>query len=156
MHDEVIAGLRETPAALRRLLRGKSPEVLTGASPTGEWAPFDVVLHIRAAASIIAPRVMQALVRDRPSFASFDERAWADLLRLPEMPLDAQLTAFQIERAELTAILMRLAVDQWQRVGVHEEHGEQTVLDICEQIVEHETEHVAQLSAMLDASTRRG
>jgi hypothetical protein len=155
MHEDLIARLRETPVTLRRLTRGKSPDALTVASAPADWAPIDVVLHVRAAAAIVAPRVMQALVRESPRFESLDERAWADLLRLPEMPLDAQLTGFQIERAELTGTLMKLRPDQWQRTGLHEERGEQTVIAICEQIVEHEAEHVAQLSAMLDGRTAR-
>ena len=148
MHEDVIARLRATPQSLRAMLRGKRAGALTAASEIDGWSPLQVVLHVRASAAIVAPRVMQALVREGPSFASFDERAWAELLALPEMPLDAQLTAFQIERAELTAVLMKLSADQWRRAGVHELAGEQTVLAICESMAAHEEEHVAQVRGM--------
>jgi hypothetical protein len=134
---------------LRAMLRGKSGAALTAPSAPDGWSPLQVVLHVRSGAAIIAPRVMQALVADAPAFASFDERGWADLLARAEVPLDAQLTAFQIELAELVAVLMSLSEHQWQRSGKHEERGEQTVLAICEQLAEHEAEHVAQVRAMV-------
>jgi hypothetical protein len=152
MHDDLIARVRATPAALRGMLRGQPAERLTTRAEAGEWAPIDVVVHIRASSAIVAPRIMQALVRERPAFQSLDEVEWARLLALPEMPLDAQLTAFQLERAELTAILMKLDASQWQRAGVHEQRGEQSVRDICAQLAEHEEEHIAHLRTMLDTA----
>ncbi len=145
----LIDRLKATPAALRSLVRRLKPGQIASAASDDGWGPLDVIRHMLAADAIIAPRVAQILVRDRPPLAAFDERAWARLIALAAVPVDAQLAAFAIQRAELNAILRTLSPDQWERAGVHEEHGEQTIFSICSVIAEHEEEHVRQLDEMV-------
>jgi hypothetical protein len=148
MHDELIARLLRAPATVRQLTRRMRGDALTRAAD-GEWSARDVVLHLRASDAIIAPRIMQILVRERPPLAGFDEQAWAAVLAGAEVPLDAQLAAYAVCRTELVGVLRRLDDAQWQRAGVHEERGELRVLDICEWLAEHEAEHIAQLEAIV-------
>jgi hypothetical protein len=146
--DAVIDALKSTPASLRLAVRRlKAAQI---AQPAGDdWSALDVVRHVRAADAILAPRIWHALVRDRPALPSFDERRWAELIASANVPVDAQLAAFAIHRAELTALLRTLTPDQWQRTGVHETNGDQTVLQMCTHIAEHEREHVAQIEAIV-------
>jgi hypothetical protein len=147
----IIDALKATPASLRGAVRALKGAQIATALADGEWSTLDVVRHIRASDAILAPRIMQALVRDRPLFPSFDHQGWAELIAAADVPVDAQLAAFAIQRAELTALLRTLTVEQWQRMSVHEKRGEQSIAEICEHIAGHEAEHVAQIEAMVRA-----
>ena len=144
----IIDALKATPAALRFAVRRlKGAQI---ARPVSDgWSALDVVRHIRAADAILAPRIWHLLVRDRPALPSFDETAWAALIAAADVPVDAQIAAFAIQRAELTSLLRTLTPQQWSRAGVHETNGEQTVLQIGTKIAEHEQEHLAQLEAIV-------
>jgi uncharacterized damage-inducible protein DinB len=148
---QIIDTLKVTPPALRTAVRALKGDAIARPSGDGGWSVLEIVRHIRASDAILAPRVMQALVRDRPSFPSFDHHGWADLIAAADVPVDAQLAAFAIQRAELTALLRTLTAEQWQRTSVHEKRGEQSITAICEHIAEHEAEHVAQIDAMVRA-----
>ncbi len=144
----VIDALKSTPPALRLAVRRlKGGQIVQSAG--ADWSALEVVRHVRAADAILAPRIWQVLVRDRPALPSFDERLWAELIASANVPVDAQLAAFAIHRAELTALLRTLTPDQWGRVGVHETTGEQSALQMCAHIAEHEAEHLAQIEGIV-------
>jgi hypothetical protein len=149
-HDALIARLRATPQALRSLVRGRAEAVLTARDSDGGWTPLDVVAHVRASDAVLAPRVYALLTRDKPFLPSIDERALAQVTALAELPLDAQLAAFTITRAELTGVLGKLLHDQWARTGMREERGEISVLSICEWLASHEEEHVLQVRRLIE------
>jgi hypothetical protein len=127
-----------------------TPSQLTAALDPDGWSPRQVLDHVRAADAIIAPRAYHVLVRDRPPLPSFDERAWAALIAAAEIPLDAQLAAFAIQRAELCAMLRSLPEESWGRAGMHEKRGEQSLEAMMTDLAEHEEEHLGQLRGMAD------
>ena len=45
-------------------------------------------------------------------------------------------------------MLRRIALDDWDRVGIHEARGTITLLDVIGTLVEHEEEHCDQLEAI--------
>lgn len=155
MDDEtssLIARMQSAPQRLRSAVRRMDGDALT-ASRDGEWSVREIVGHVRASDAIIAPRIYQILVRDRSPLAGFDERAWAALVARAEIPLDAQLAAFAITRAELCGVLRTLSPSDWRRSGVHEERGEISITGIARWIADHEDEHIAQVEAA--ANSRR-
>ena len=145
----LVRRLQGTPSAFRVVLRAMTPAQLTAPSEPDGWSPRQLLEHVRAADAVIAPRAYHVLVRDRPALPSFDERAWAALIASAEIPLDAQLAAFAIERAELCAMLRAVPEKSWLRTGVHEERGEQSLGVIMTYLAEHEEEHLGQLRAMV-------
>ena len=150
----VIDALKATPSALRGEVRRLKGAQIAEATQGG-WSALDVVRHLRASDAIMAPRIWQVLVRDRPPLPGHDERAWAELIAAADVPVDAQIAAFAIQRAELTALLRTLTPEQWQRAGLHETNGEQTVLQIGTKIAEHERDHLAQIEAIVARLTAR-
>ena len=150
----LIDALKATPAALRGSVRSLKGRAIADPPADGEWSLLDIVRHVRASDAILAPRIVQVLVREGAPLAAFDERAWSELIAAADVPIDAQLAAFAIQRAELTALLRTLTPAQWLRSGVHEECGVQTLADICEYIAAHEAEHLAEAAAIVAARTR--
>jgi hypothetical protein len=142
----LVARMQSALQRLRSAVRRLNGDALT-ATRGGGWSVREIVEHVRASDAIMTPRIYQVLARDRPPLPGFDERAWAALAARAEVPLDAQLAAFAIMRAELCGLLRTLSPAEWARSGVHEERGEVAVIDIARRIASHEDEHVAQVEA---------
>ena len=88
-------------------------------------------------------------MRDEPALVAFDERRWAEVAGYTELPPALLLQGYAARRAELVAMLRRLAPGDWERAGRHEVAGRVTLLDIARSMAEHEAEHISQLQAML-------
>jgi len=145
----LIAALAEAPARITALFRAAG-EAASAASPApDEWSASDVLAHLRASDAILAPRLFQIAVRDDPALPAFDERRWAEVAGYAALSPAVLLEGYASRRAELVAMLCRLAPADWQRAGQHEVAGRVTLLDIARHLATHEAEHVAQLEAAL-------
>ena len=82
---------------------------------------------------------------------AYDERRWAEVVRYEQLELHASLRLFTLRRAELVNTLRSLALEDWQRIGIHEEWGPMTLLAILTLFLEHEEEHCAQIVAINNA-----
>jgi hypothetical protein len=116
------------------------------------WTALEALAHMRASAEILAPRILQILVRDHPPLAAFDERRWAEVGRFVTMSPDELFARIAIPRYELIRVLRGLDAEQWARTGLHEEHGEISLEAIASHLVGHEEEHLQQLRELLGAA----
>ena len=145
----VVDALAATPDRLIELLGGLDEAALRARPTPDDWSALEVVAHLRASEAIVTPRFYQILVRDEPALVAFDERRWAEVAGYADLSPSLLLQGYATRRAELAAMLRRLAPADWERAGVHEVAGRVTLLDIVRSMAEHEAEHVAQLQAML-------
>ncbi len=145
-HAELVQRLAKTPVWLRAALSAANDRA-TGAE-ADDWGVADIVNHVRAADAIFSTRVFHILVREGAPLPAFDEREWGKLLAATAIPIDDQLAAFALRRAEMVAVLRSLGGEQWRMSGVHELLGPVTVAAVCEGIAEHESEHRAQLDGI--------
>ena len=152
-HRQVVDALEATPDSLRALVRSTG-ERDESSEPDG-WNSREVFAHLSASDAIVAPRIMQILVRENPPLPAFDERVWAELTRSDRVELELQLARFEISRAELVGMLRRLTQEQWARHGEHEVRGPMSVLQIAKSIVDHEAEHHQQLLGLRQSATTR-
>ena len=147
--DELVQRFAATPGRLARAADGVDAARLHSSPAEGEWSPRDILAHLRASDDILAPRLIQILVRDQSPLPAFDERRWAEVVGYRGIEFQALLATFAARRAELAAMLSRLAPEDWQRAGLHEERGPRTVLQLLRVLLQHEEEHVAQIEALL-------
>jgi len=114
----------------------------------GEWSVADVFAHMRAVDDLWIPRVYAIVIRDRPSLTAYDERRWAEVVGYAHADFHSSLTLYTLRRAELVRMLHHIGLNEWQRIGMHEEYGPISLFDIIKGWVEHEEEHYAQLAAI--------
>ncbi len=146
---DLVERFAAAPGRIARAASGHDATRLHAAPAPGEWSPRDILAHLRASDDILAPRLIQILVRDDTPLPAFDERRWAEVVGYGSLEFQSLLATFTARRAELTAMLRRLSPDHWQRAGVHEERGPRTILQLLRILVEHEAEHCAQIEALL-------
>jgi DinB superfamily len=153
MSQEDVLALVErcavTPDRIARAAEDRDAGTLAARPAADAWSPRDILAHLRAADDILALRLVAMLVRDRPPLTAFDERRWADVAGYADADFHDLLRTFAARRAELIAMLRRLGPEDWQRQGLHEQHGPITLHRTLGQLVEHEAEHCAQIEALL-------
>ena len=153
MSQDEIAALVDrfaaAPGRIERAAAGVETDRLTRPPAPGEWSARDILAHLRAADDILSPRLVAILVRDRPPLPAYDERRWAEALGYAERDFHDLLRVYAGRRAEIVSMLCRLAAEDWQREGIHEERGPRTILRLLRILVDHEQEHCAQIESLL-------
>jgi uncharacterized damage-inducible protein DinB len=146
--EVLLSRFAAIPGRIAQAVEGQDKEQLRARPVQDEWSIAEVFAHIRASDDIVIPRVYAILAHDIPSLIAYDERRWADVARYIEAEFDTSLRHFTLRRAEVVNVLRHLAPIGWQRIGVHEERGVQTLQDVVSGQVEHEEEHTAQLAVL--------
>ena len=146
--DNLLDRLAHIPERISRATAGWSVTDLHTRSATDEWSAAAIFAHLRASDDILTPRLYPMLVRDNPPLAAFDDRRWAEVAGYEQADFQTSLHLYTLRRAELVAMLRRLAPADWQRTGLHETRGPISILQAVTHLVEHEEEHCDQLEAI--------
>ena len=143
--EQLLARLADTPGRIARAVEGLDESQLRSFSTTGEWSALEILAHIRASDDVLAYRAYIILVGDKPLLHAYDERRWAEVARYVQYDFRSLLSSFASRRADLIQMLRHIAPDDWERSGIHEVRGPQSLLYAMNVLLEHEEEHCAQL-----------
>ena len=165
---ERLARLAKTPDELSDAVRGRSDAALSRRATDG-WSAKDVVCHLRDVEELCITRYHLMLAMDAPKVfvvgaAPRDAAAWGMGGAVP-FPYDPDrwreerqyerndaseaLAAFRRRRAEVLALLSSLSPGQWQRTGIHPQHGAVTFEDWTAGVASHDDSHLEQLRRAL-------
>lgn len=146
----LLADLSQTPAKLRRTAGMVGQDAATRPGP-GEWTITEVALHVIAADSIMAPRVLQVLTQPGVTLPDMDVTEVQRVLARARTPLEDRLAAFESRRKEWIAALDQITAEELEYSGEHTRDGTVTVLDICRAMSLHELEHKKQTESVATA-----
>lgn len=147
--DDLVDALAETPIWLRETFLHLSDSAARLSPGAGQWSAADVLAHLRASDAILAPRVLQILVRAQAPLIGFDERAWAAWATRARLSISTQVEAFDAQRSELVGVLRTLIPAEWAAEGLHETRGALSVRAIVQDLATHEREHRQQMDELL-------
>ena len=140
-HRLLIEALEASPHDVRRLLRPLSAEALTWKE--GEnWSLAEIVTHLANIDVIFGPRFHRIVEQDRPTFMPVDPTATLAISTSP----DEDLARWQAERATMCAWLAGLHSGDWNRQATHSTRGPITLRSEVQVIVNHDTDHLAQMT----------
>lgn len=139
---EVLAA---TPEELRRLLEPVPVADLQRPEAPGKWSLLQVAAHLADSEVAYAWRLRLVLAQDRPPLTGYDQDAWADRLGYAEADLGEVLAPFDALRASNLRLFRRLAPEDWERVAVHAERGEESVRHIAKLYAGHDLLHLRQV-----------
>ncbi len=127
----------------------KSAAETAGEPPEGEWNAAQVVAHMAAAEHLWLERLNLLLREKEPRIRPGGSGKSAEIQeQLMGGSIDDNLDAFNTTRGEIVSLLMGLSLRDWERSGTHDIHGEISIADVVESIVDHDAEHMAQLQAL--------
>lgn len=144
--EDLINRLATVPILIARITEASSEEDIHTPPVQGQWSIAEIFAHLRASDDMLMPRVYAILVRDQSPLTAYDERYWVEVVGYAEADFHPSLMLFTLRRAELVDVLRQLTSDDWQRIGIHEERGPISLLEMVKGWVEHEEEHYAQMA----------
>jgi hypothetical protein len=137
--------LRTTPPALRALIGGTPPDLLTRPEAPGKWSIAMVTQHLADSDLVWGWRVRLILAQDRPVITGYDQDAWATRLRYDEVPIEHALNDFEGLRGSNLRLLERMPEADRLRVGVHAERGEESIAHLIRLYAGHDILHLRQI-----------
>jgi hypothetical protein len=153
--NEALEKLAAAPARVAALLSSLEDADSVDSSAEGNWSPQQVFAHLRAANAILEPRIYFVLVRDNPPLVGYDDTLWLEVARYASLPITESLESMRLRRSELVHMLRHITLEEWDRTGTHEVRGPMTVLEIAQQIIEHEEDHLDQIRRSIGAQRGR-
>jgi uncharacterized damage-inducible protein DinB len=94
----------------------------------GGWTVQQLVHHIADSHMNAYIRFKLGLTEDNPTIKPYEEKEWALLPDVTEVPINVSLTILHAMHKRLVVVLKSLTNEQWQRTVVHPEHGKQMTL----------------------------
>ena len=113
-----------------------------------EWSAGEVLAHLRSCGDVWGGCIRRILAEDLPTIRAVNPRSWIETTDYRQRSWDEHLEAFIAARAELVAVLRRLAPADWERRVVVVGAGrpvERTVLSYAAWLASHERPHLRQV-----------
>jgi hypothetical protein len=139
--DRLAAG----PETVGAAIAGQSGAVLGRRPDAKNWAPAEVVCHLRDTEEFFMLRFQAVLAMDEPRLLAADPDRWAEERQYLRNDAGAALGAFRARRTESLALLRGLAPAQWERGGIHPTRGRMTIADLVRLMVWHDDNHLEQI-----------
>jgi DinB superfamily len=150
--DDPVDVLRTTLAEVEGIADGASVEALSHQPTPGEWSPREVFAHLADSDLVTGMRVRMVVTQDRPVLVGYDQEAWTR--RFGSLDADARETIERwqgLRRANIR-IYESLSEQDWQRVGVHTERGDESALLTVRLQAGHDRMHLDQVRRGLAAA----
>ncbi len=143
---EPLDVLAQGPAAVAQAIEGVSAEQLKQPETTGKWSILQVLQHLADSELVGGWRFRLILAHDRPTITGYDQDRWAERLHYEQADPEAALEQFRVLRASNLALLKRASPEDWQRVGVHTERGEESLAQLVPLYAGHDLLHLRQIA----------
>lgn len=140
-----LQAYREGPEVVQAALSGATDADLDARPAPGKWTAREIVHHLADSEMTAAIRLRRLLTEDQPNVGAYDEKAYADKLHY-NRPIGPSLQAFRFARESTADLLDRLTPAEWDRAGVHPEHGAYSVDRWLEIYAVHAHNHAAQIT----------
>ena len=144
--QDLLDALRACPTVLKALLQDDPLGGTLASAAQGEWAPVEIVCHLRDAEERALERMRLMRDQNDPFLPGYDQEAWAQERNYARAELSAALAGFTRFRQEHTDELASLPPDRWERPGRHEDVGTITILNHTIHLVCHDLVHLGQLA----------
>jgi uncharacterized damage-inducible protein DinB len=127
----------------------RSEAVLCRRPDEKNWAPKEIVCHLRDTEEFFMLRFQTLAAAHEPPLVPADPERWAEDRQYIRSDAAEAGRAFRRRREESLAHLRGLAESQWARAGLHPTYGRMTVEDIVNLMVWHDANHLDQLHRAL-------
>jgi uncharacterized damage-inducible protein DinB len=140
--------LERTPRRLRKLVKGLKKKQLRFQPALSKWSIAQIINHLADGELVLAWRLRMALAQSGSPLQAMDQDKWASGLEYEKADVAEQIESFTIVRRRHLAIWKSLSDEQWQRFGMHEERGKETIERIAQHYAGHDINHLNQIEAI--------
>ncbi len=146
--------MEATPARLRALASGATPDQLRWKPSPTRWSITQILAHLADAEIVGAWRFRTVLERDGVALHAYDQETWAEAFRYEEAPVAESLALFEALRGSTLRVLRTVDPSRQSHVGMHSERGPESITRIMEMYAGHDLNHLGQIEGLLEESRR--
>src|SRR3989475_1084844 len=143
--EQRLKRLERTADELGAAIRGQSESTLSRRPDTRNWAPKEVVCHLRDTEELFKARFDTIMASDNPRLSGPDPDRWAEERQYLRNDAGEALAAFRRRRGETLVFLGKLAPGDWERAGTHPVRGKVTIDNFLTLMAWHDDNHLDQL-----------
>jgi hypothetical protein len=144
--------LKETPGWCEAQTSRVSTQRLAWKEAPDKWSLIEILQHLADSEVVWGYRVRRVLAEERPQLTGFDQDLWARRLDYAGARRDQALDVFKSLRAAHVTLLRGLPDEDFSRVGIHEERGEETLRHMMRLYAGHDLAHRRQITRVLEGS----
>ena len=143
--EKRLERMARTADTLAALLAGEKDTVISRRPDAKNWAPKEVVCHLRDTEESFMGRFQMMMAMGEPRFLPIDPERWAEERQYRRNDTTEALRAFRQRREESLAFLHGLTAEQWQRGGIHATRGRMAIVDWVNLMTWHDENHLEQI-----------
>lgn len=145
---EVLAA---TPATLGEIVAARSAAEFQARPFSGKWTPNEILGHLLDAEWTFGYRVRTIACDERPTIVGMDQECWVTAQGHYERHPAELLLGFSMLRKLNLELWRRLTPAQLERVGIHQERGEESLRLMLRMEAGHDLSHIDQIQRYLTA-----
>ncbi len=143
--------LASTPDVIGKLIASHKPETLRKRPfpDRWTWTPLEIIGHLLDGELVYGFRIRLILCEERPTILGMDQEKWVAGQDYNGRDPKALLADFRAARNINLSIWRNIRPDQFARVGVHNERGEESLGQMIRMHAGHDLSHIDQLTRYL-------
>ena len=143
--------LTRTADQLTAAIKGRAESVLARRPDGKNWAPKEIVCHLRDTEEAFGARFEQILAMDvDPKLGAPTADRWAEERQYLSNDALEAIAAFRTRREDNLATLRALTAAQWNKAALHPVRGRMTLDTFLTLMAWHDDNHLDQLARALD------
>jgi len=143
--------LTRTADQLAAAIKGRNDTVMARRPDAKNWAPKEVVCHLRDTEEAFAARFEQILAMDTdPKLGAPTADRWAEERQYLRNDAPEAIHHFRKRREENLATLRALTAEQWNKGALHPARGRMTIDTFLTLMAWHDDNHLDQLARALE------
>lgn len=127
--NEAIKILQVFPEQLKLLTYSLKEISLDKSYRPDGWSIRQLIHHIADSHHHCYNRVRWTLTEDRPTIKAYDQDAFAEMFDYKKAPIAWSITHIEAIHQKLVYILNHLSEEEWKRVFIHPESGDEVSLE---------------------------
>ena len=140
--------MKLAPAKFARAVAGLSPSKMRKRPARGKWSIIEILGHLYDTEIVYGYRIRLSLSQPGAEILGYDQATWTDQLRHRRGNARRLLDRIRVNREGNLETVAQVPRPHWERYGVHNERGRQTVRRTLELIAGHDLNHLDQIRAI--------
>jgi hypothetical protein len=138
-----------TASKLKKLTHGLTPKQLKRQPEPGKWSIAEILAHLADTEIVASWRMRSIIGSDGITVQPFDQDVWASVFLYALRDAKHSLEVFRVLRDNNLMMLKALPRDAWERHGMHQERGKETIAHVVRMFAGHDTNHVLQMERIV-------
>jgi hypothetical protein len=145
---EALHRFRSGSVVLAEALHGLNLDESAKSPAPGKWSINQIMRHVADTEIVVAMRLRLIAAEDKPTLTPFDQDKWAAAFAYENANPFVSLAFFEALRNDTTMMLEKLPESAFDRVSIHPERGEKSLLEWVRLFGNHVYSHADQIKAI--------